>query len=240
MGPLLYDMDRVAEAANADDHDLVRAQRDIILDPSDPEVIAAARQEGISESWLEACRRSPVYKMFVEWEIALPLHPEFRTLPCLFYVPPESPLRTAATDSASIDMVGGGSDGSVLPDLDQFRIPMQYVARLLSAGNEAEVRKALSRLLAMRVYRRSIRVEGAADLGVLSEVGLSEKQVIAMHRLLALAHFHERFAVPTTHREETANAPYIERGFTGFGELTPSSSPRRRSSFHGEKAEVGS
>jgi nitrate reductase beta subunit len=137
-------------------------------------------------------------------------------------------------------MVGGGAGGSVLPDLDQFRIPMQYLARLLAAGNEGEVRKALSRLLALRAYRRSIRVEGVADLGVLSGAGLSEKQAIAMHRLLALAHFHERFAVPTTHREQTANAPYIERGFTGFGELTPSSSPRRRSSFHGERTEVGS
>jgi nitrate reductase beta subunit len=175
--------------------------------------------------------------MVKEWEIALPLHPEFRTLPCLFYVPPESPLRTAVSDSDTINMVG---NGSVLPDLDQFRIPMQYLARLLAAGNEEEVRKALSRLLALRAYRRSIRVDGEADLGVLSRAGISEKQAIAMHRLLALAHFHERFAVPTTHREQTANAPYIERGFTGFGELTPSSSPRRRSSFHGEKAEVGS
>jgi nitrate reductase beta subunit len=189
---------------------------------------------------MEACRRSPVYKMVKEWEIALPLHPEFRTLPCLFYVPPESPVRTAISDSDTINMVGGGAGESVLPDLDQFRIPMQYLARLLAAGNEGEVRKALSRLLALRAYRRSIRVEGAADLDVLSGAGLSEKQAIAMHRLLALAHFHERFAVPTTHREQTANAPYIERGFTGFGELTPSSSPRRRSSFHGEKAEVGS
>ena len=240
MGPLLYDMDRVAEAANADDHDLVRAQRDIILDPSDPAVIAAARQADIGESWLEACRRSPVYMMVKEWEIALPLHPEFRTLPCLFYVPPESPLQTAISDSNVIDMVGGDTGGSVFPDLDQFRIPMQYLARLLAAGNEEEVRKALTRLLALRAYRRSIRVEGAADLGVLSRAGLSEKQAISMHRLLALAHFHERFVVPTTHREQTANAPYIERGFTGFGELTPSSSPRRRSSFHGETTEVGS
>ena len=111
MGPLLYDMDRVAEAANADDHDLVRAQRDIILDPSDPAVIAAARQADIGESWLEACRRSPVYKMVKEWEIALPLHPEFRTLPCLFYVPPESPLQTAISDSNVIDMVGGDGFG---------------------------------------------------------------------------------------------------------------------------------
>ena len=33
----------------------------------------------------------PVYKFVKEWGIALPLHPEFRTLPNLFYVPPMLP-----------------------------------------------------------------------------------------------------------------------------------------------------
>lgn len=117
---------------------------------------------------------------------------------------------------------------------------MKYLARLLAAGNEGEVRKALTRLLALRAYRRSIRVEGAADLGVLRKAGLTEEAAIAMHRLLALAHFHERFVVPTTHREHTANAPYIEHGFTGFGELTPANSPRRQAKYRGGKAEVAS
>jgi nitrate reductase beta subunit len=230
MGPLLYDLDRVAETANAADEELVERHRQIILDPNDPKVIDEAKRQGIGEAWLEACRNSPVYKMVKEWEIALPLHPEFRTLPSLFYIPPESPVQTAESDGDHINMVDGES---VLPKLDEFRIPIQYLSRLLSAGNEREVEKALLRQLAVRAYRRSIRVEGEADDRALKEVGLTADDAIHMHRLLALAHYHERFVVPTTRREQTANSPYIERGFAGFDEMSPSEQPRRRSFFHG-------
>ena len=34
-----------------------------------------------------------------------------------------------------------------------------------------------------------------------------------------LAHFGERFVVPTTHVEKTASAPFVERGFAGFDDL---------------------
>lgn len=240
MGPLLYDIDRVPEAANAEDQHLVQAQRDIILDPNDPKVIEAARREGISDAWLDACRRSPVYKMVIEWRIALPLHPEFRTLPSLFYVPPESPVRTAMSatgDSNAYNMV---ETRGVLPTLESFRIPLTYLAHLLAAGNEQVVRVALERQLAVRAYRRSQRVDGQADASILDRVGLSADQARQMHRLLAIAHYHERFVIPTTRRERTANAPFIERGFAGFDELTPQSSPKRRQAFHGQRAEVGS
>lgn len=235
LGPILYDLDRVAQVANAPQEELVAAQREIILDPSDPQVIAAAQRAGISESWLEACRRSPVYRMFKKWEIALPLHPEFRTLPCLFYVPPESPVRTLPNGSDTLAMVDGRG---VLPDLSEFRIPIRFLASLLAAGNERLVQTALLRQLAVRAWRRSIRVEGKADEEVLREAGLTAQDAREMHRLLALAHFHERFVIPTTHRERTDNSPYIERGFSGFDELAPSESPRRRSFFHDRRPEV--
>jgi len=237
MGPLLYDLDRVPEAANVPDHDLVAAQREIILDPNDSRVAEAARRAGVSDAWLEACRRSPVFRMVKEWKIALPLHPEFRTLPCLFYIPPESPVRTAETEAEPWNMV---DDGGVLPSLDQFRIPIAFLARLLAAGNQAEVETALRRQLALRAFRRSERLDGKTDERILQSVGLNIEQARAMHRLLALAHFHERFVVPTTRRERTENAPYIERGFAGFREMGPSDSPRRRSFFHGRKQDVGS
>ncbi|MCH8861142.1 MAG: nitrate reductase subunit beta [Proteobacteria bacterium] len=238
MGPLLYDLDRVAETANAPDDELVERHRDIILDPFDPEVIETARKQGISDAWLEACKRSPVYRMVKEWEIALPLHPEFRTLPSLFYIPPESPVSTALEDENGLYNMTDGEN--VLPSLGEFRIPIQYLARLLAAGNEEQVEKALLRQLAVRRFRRSERVEGKADEAVLKEVGLSVEDARAMHRLLALAHYHERFVVVPTRREKTASAPYIERGYAGFKEMTPTSSPKRRRFFHGQKPGVGS
>jgi len=237
MGPLLYDIDRVPEAANAPEEDLIQAQRDIILDPHDPEIAAKASADGVSDSWIDACRRSPVYRMVKDWEIALPLHPEFRTLPCLFYIPPESPVKTKPDGSDSISMVGGQS---VLPDLDDFRIPIKFLSSLFSANRPQPVKTSLLKQLAVRAFRRAERVYGNKDLQVLQSVGLTEKDARDMHRLLALAHYHERFVIPTTRRERTANAPFFERGFSGFSEMTPSDKPRRRSFFHGQKETVGS
>jgi nitrate reductase beta subunit len=51
----------------------------LFLDPHDPEVIAEARRRA-SRS-LAGGRKSPVYKMAMEWKVAFPLHPEYRTLP---------------------------------------------------------------------------------------------------------------------------------------------------------------
>ncbi|VTN04688.1 Respiratory nitrate reductase 1 beta chain [Raoultella ornithinolytica] len=41
-------------------------------------------------------QKSPVYKMAMDWKLALPLHPEYRTLPMVWYVPPLSPIQSAA------------------------------------------------------------------------------------------------------------------------------------------------
>ena len=53
-------------------------------------------RDGIPEAWLEAARHSPVWKMAMEWKVAFPLHPEYRTLPMVWYVPPLSPIQAAA------------------------------------------------------------------------------------------------------------------------------------------------
>ncbi len=47
-------------------------------------------------SVIDAAQQSPVYKMAMDWKLALPLHPEYRTLPMVWYVPPLSPIQSAA------------------------------------------------------------------------------------------------------------------------------------------------
>ena len=111
---------------------------------------------------------------------------------------------------------------------------------MFSAGDDSQIEVALLRQLAIRGYRRSVRVDGAADLEVLEKVGLTEQDAKDMHRLLSLAHYHERFVVPTTRRERTDNAPFVERGYAGFSEMTPSNLPQRSTTFHGNREEVGS
>jgi len=209
LGVLLYDADRIAEAAAvADEKDLYPAQLGVFLDPSDPQVIAAARRDGVPEAWLEAARNSPVYRMAVDWKIALPLHPEYRTLPMVWYVPPLSPITAAAA-------AGQLATKGVIPDVNELRIPVQYLANLLTAGDPAPVISALERMLAMRAWQRSRHVDGAPDATVLAQVGLDEAEAENMYRLLAIANYEDRFVIPSTHREYAENA-FELRGGCGF------------------------
>jgi nitrate reductase beta subunit len=230
-------MDRVEEAALADDKDLVTAQRDIILDPFDPEVIEGAKREGISDDWIDSAQRSPVYKIVKKWEIALPLHPEFRTLPSLFYIPPLAPIMTSAgkdspSDTDVFDMEKPSSGPLIsLDELDKFRLPFKYLASMFGAGNEEVVRTALLRQLAVRHYERSLRVEKSPDLDVLNRVGLTAEDAKQMVRGLSLAFYNERFVVPNTKREGAEISPYTERGVAGFDKMNPWSPMKRRKSY---------
>ncbi len=210
LGVLLYDADKIQEAASvASEQDLYQAQLDVFLDPNDPEVIAEALKQGIDQSVLNAAQRSPVYKLAMDWKLALPLHPEYRTLPMVWYVPSLSPIQQAA-DAGHI-----GSDG-VIPDVDSLRIPLKYLANLFTAGDEAPVKLALKRLLAMRAYKRAETVDGETNLDVLKEVDLSEAQVKEMYRYLAIANYEDRYVIPSAHREEAMSDAFAERGGCGF------------------------
>jgi nitrate reductase / nitrite oxidoreductase, beta subunit len=209
LGVLLYDADRIAEAASVEkDSDLYHAQLGVFLDPHDPQVIAQARADGIPDAWLEAAKVSPVYKMAVEWQVALPLHPEYRTLPMVWYVPPLSPITAAA-------QAGHVASKGVLPDVSQLRIPVRYLANLLTAGDVAPVEAALEKLLAMRAYQRGKHVEGQANTAALAQARLSIAQAEDMYRVMAIANYEDRFVIPSTHREYAENA-FNLRGGCGF------------------------
>lgn len=209
LGVLLYDADRIKEvAASGSEQDLYERQLEIFLDPFDDRLIAQAKKDGIPDSVITAAQQSPVYKMAVDWKLALPLHPEYRTLPMVWYVPPLSPIQSAH-EAGHI-----GSSG-VIPDVKSLRIPVKYLANLLTAGDERPVVRALERMLAMRAYMRASQVEGVRDMTVLEQAGLSEAQALEMYRYLAIANYEDRFVIPTSHREE-ALAAFPERGGCGF------------------------
>ncbi len=210
LGVLLYDADRIEEVAStASETDLYKKQLEIFLDPFDPKVIVQARKDGIPDSVMESARKSPVYKMAMDWKVALPLHPEYRTLPMVWYTPPLSPIQNAAESGRM------GMDG-VIPDVDSLRIPLKYLANLLTAGDEEPVKEALNKMLAMRAYKRSQQVDGVEDLQVLEQVGLTKLQVEEMYRYMAIANYEDRFVVPTAHREDALVDAYAERGGCGF------------------------
>lgn len=210
LGVLLYDADRIHEVASTpSEQDLYQKQLEIFLDPNDPTVIEQALKDGVPLSVIEAAQKSPVYKLAVDWQLALPLHPEYRTLPMVWYVPPLSPIQNAAA-KGSVSMDG------VLPDVDSLRIPVRYLANLLTAGDEQPVKLALKRLLAMRAYKRAEQVDGVQDLKVLESVGLSVAQCEDMYRYLAIANYEDRYVIPSAHREEAMSDAFAERSGCGF------------------------
>jgi nitrate reductase beta subunit len=201
LGVLLYDADRIAWAASRPDAELVEAQRSILLDPRDPGVAKQARADGVPEQMIDAARRSPVLRFVKDWELALPLHAEYRTLPSLFYVPPLLPVLGEPAESR--DLFGG---------LDQARLPMRYLAGLFSAGNEAPLRAAYLKLSAVRLHRRASQVgdvTAAAAAEALARAGLTATQADAIHRLTVLADMSERIVVPPLARE-AATEPALE------------------------------
>lgn len=126
----------------------------------------------------------------------------------VWYVPPLSPIQSAA-EAGHVEFDG------ILPKIESLRIPVKYLANLLTAGEEEPVVLALKRLMAMRVYMRGKHVEGAPNAEVLDAVGLSVAQVEEMYRYLAIANYEDRFVIPTSHREMATEA-FPERGGCGF------------------------
>jgi nitrate reductase / nitrite oxidoreductase, beta subunit len=201
LGVLLYDADRVLAAATTPDpQDLYAAQLDLLLDPNDPEVARAARRDGISEDWLQAAQRSPVHALIKDFKVALPLHPEYRTMPMVWYVPPLSPL----VDALSAQGVDGEQPDLLFAAVGEMRIPAEYLAEILTAGDVELVQGVLAKLAAMRSYLRAATVPGVAGADaerIPQAVGMTGEQIKRMYRLLAIAKYDERYVIPLAHVE---------------------------------------
>src|SRR5699024_10036449 len=153
LGVIFYDADRVSEAASTpNEQDLFEAQKSILLDPNDPEVIEGAKREGIPHSWIDAAQQSPILDLIFKYEIALPLHPEYRTLPMVWYVPPLSHFPHAISNA----VVDGAHHNILFSTLANLRITLEYLAGHFNAHDSVQVEKSLRRLVAMRTYMRDI------------------------------------------------------------------------------------
>jgi nitrate reductase beta subunit len=218
LGVLLYDADKIEEIANSPNESLIDAHRSIILNPNDPEVTKYARLNGIHDSVIESAQVSPIYKFVKEWKIALPPHIEFRTLPMLFYVPPMSPVMA----NKNADTVHSVSD-NFFHDIEQSRVPLQFLGNLFGAGHQGKVLYALKKQKAVRTYRRALTV-GDIPMSVaekmLTEADCTKEEAESIYKLTSLCTFDDRFVIPPMHREEAIEMmkdPHEHKQAVGFG-----------------------
>ena len=199
IGLMLYDADKVlAAASTADDHGLYEAQRDVFLDPYDPEVIREAEKAGIARDWIDAAQRSPIHALINTYKVALPLHPEYRTMPMVWYIPPLSPVVDVVKETGE----DAEDKRNLFAAIDALRIPVEYLAELFTAGDVAPVDGVLKKLAAMRSYMRDINMGRDPDGSIPAAVGMSEEDMYDMYRLLAIAKYDERYVIPPAHAEQ--------------------------------------
>ncbi|HLU58623.1 MAG TPA: nitrate reductase subunit beta [Pseudonocardia sp.] len=241
IGLVLYDADAVTAAASVEDeHDLYEAQLDLLLDPNDPTVVAAARRDGIAEDWIDAAQRSPVYRLAKDYRVALPLHPEFRTMPMVWYIPPLSPVVDRLVETGH----DGEDVGNLFGAIDALRIPVEYLAELFTAGDVAPVRAVLQKLAAMRSYMRDVTLGRPRQESIAASVGMTGGEILEMYRLLAIAKYAERYVIPTAyeadahHLEEVGcsldvdGGPGMLAGSGPFGEASGRPVPVSVETFH--------
>jgi nitrate reductase beta subunit len=196
LGLLLYDADKVlAAAATPEPADLYQAQLSVFLDPDDPQVRAAATRQGIPADWLDAASRSPVYALIARHKVALPLHPEYRTLPMVWYIPPLSPV-------ADVAGAYGDDADSVFAAIEALRIPAEYLANLFTAGDAGQVRRVLRVLAAIRTVMRAGQLGLDVPDGLAAAAGSSEADLEDLYRLLAIAKYADRYVIPPAHAED--------------------------------------
>ena len=222
IGLFLYDADKVTAAASVEnEHDLLDAQLDLLLDPNDPEVQAAARRDGIPEDWIAAAGKSPVYRLAKVYKVALPLHPEYRTMPMVWYIPPLSPVVDALRETGN----DAEDAGNLFGALDALRIPIEYLAELFTAGDVGPVQSSLRKLAAMRSYMRDVNLGREPQPAIPAAVGMDEEMLYEMYRLLAIAKYEDRYVIPKAHAETAKQleeiACAVDFGDAGHGPSGP-------------------
>jgi nitrate reductase beta subunit len=158
------------------------------------------------------------------WRIALPITPQFRTLPMLFYVPPLLPVLARVQEGRyDIPGIGGADPLPLLTSLEQARLPLAYMASLFSAGNQEVVAEVYRKLMAVRLFMQARQPGGAPESRLeqaLAAGKTSAEEALAIFQLTSKATYEEHFVVPPFAREvriEATEDPEAHRQDSGFG-----------------------
>lgn len=145
----------------------------------------------------------------------------------VWYIPPLSPIQSAMENG----LIG---EGGIIPDVQSLRIPIKYLANLLTAGKEEPVVKALETMVAMRRYMRKKSVEKVCDAATLAGTHLTASQVEEMYQVMAIANYEDRFVIPSSHKEMVEEA-FEDKASCGFSFGNGCSGGESEASLFGKK-----
>ena len=141
----------------------------------------------------------------------MPLHPEFRTMPMAYYIPSLSPVLSIFGDTHKL------LEHGMIPALEKLRVPIGYLASLLSGGTLPVIEEAMRKLIALRVFMRGENLGLPVDPTILEQAGLDRAGALRLYRLFTLASYQERNVIPPQQRED--QDPFKRKQEAGFGIL---------------------
>jgi nitrate reductase beta subunit len=129
----------------------------------------------------------------------------------LFYVPPLGPVLAKTGNGVYDNVETDARLGPLMSSLERSRIPLRYMASLLSGGNEEIIRDVYRKMVAVRVYMRAKKVKDIPQDEVeraLREGKTTGAEVEAIFRLTSLPTFEERFVVPPMERDTSVESMF--------------------------------
>ena len=210
LGVLLYDADRIQEAASVEhDRDLYQAQLDIFLDPNDPKVIAQAahrRHPRQVDGGRAQRARSTRWRCNGRWRCRC-IRSTARCRwsgtcrRCRRSAPRPTPGRSAAT-ARSRTSTSCASRSSTWPTCSPPATRRRWCGRWSACWRCAPT------------SARSTSTSASTPT-VLEQVGITQAEVEEMYHVMAIANYEDRFVIPSTHREYAENT-FNVRGGCGF------------------------
>ena len=150
----------------------------------------------------------------------------------VWYIPPLIPIQS---------MMKFNNEENILPNISSLRIPVQYLANLLTAGKVEPVIESLEKMIAMRIYMRNKEVDKFENLEILKKVQMSKKQMEEMYNYMAIANYEDRFVIPSGKTELSVNDSFAFRSGIGFcpeglnsEKINVSAFSKRKNLFGGE------
>ena len=128
-----------------------------------------------------------------------------------YYIPSLSPVLSVWGDTHKL------LEHGVIPPLETLRVPIGYLASLLSGGNHGVIEQALRTLITLRLYLRGENLGLPADDSLLRAAGLDRAAALRLYRLLTIAGYNERNVIPPQLRED--QDPQKRNQEAGFGIL---------------------